>query len=266
MSTNIPDIIIPLLNEYVRKLKTELGNIFYGLYLYNSIALGAFDSKKSDIDFVVILKKDFSMQDVKRLEFIHKGLLKKYPYAKKMEGMYIPFESIGKSNEEIKPYFFIANSKLHLQGPGYYDINYITWWTLKYNGIAFDSPGIKTLHIDVTWENLLETLEYNLNVYWKSKLQKNFIFLIDSYIEFSIMTLCRILYTLKNKTIISKSDSIQFAIKILPSKFHLILKESLRIREDISKASLFRSRIKRAKEAKELIEYIIEYCNFKYNL
>ncbi|QSX05631.1 hypothetical protein JYG23_13305 [Sedimentibacter sp. zth1] len=83
---------------------------------------------------------------------------------------------------------------------GVYLYNSVTWWTLKYNGIPINSPNVK-------WDNIVETMNYNLNSYWKKKLYEKDIFLSDEWIEFAVLTLCRILYTLDNKSITTKIQS-----------------------------------------------------------
>ncbi|GFP76330.1 aminoglycoside adenylyltransferase domain-containing protein [Clostridium fungisolvens] len=263
MNDRIPTIIKSLLFEYESKLKNSFGNKIYGVYLYNSVALGAFDINKSDIDFITILNEEFTAKEIVRLKTIHKELNDKFKYAKRMEGMYITMDKIGKVNDDITPYVYFADNSLH--DYGYYDINYVTWWTLKSNGIGINSPDINELKLDVEWTNIIDNMNYNLNKYWKGKMDKNLIFLTDYWIEFSVLTLCRILYTLENKNIISKTESAKYQMNNLPDSFRLIIQEALRIREGTSKNSLYPLRIKRLNEVKKFINYVIHYCNEKYN-
>ena len=57
-----------------------------------------------------------------------------------MEGMYLTKDKIGKPNSKTKPYLYFCEEKLNSYG--YYDMNYVTWWTLKYKGIPINSPNI----------------------------------------------------------------------------------------------------------------------------
>ncbi|MGL5351892.1 MAG: hypothetical protein ACRDA5_01055, partial [Clostridium sp.] len=74
MTSRIPSIINSLLTEYEAKIKTSFGNKIFGVYLYNSVALGAFDSNKSDIDFITILNEEFSSEQIVKLKNIHREL------------------------------------------------------------------------------------------------------------------------------------------------------------------------------------------------
>ena len=261
MNNSIPSIINPLLLEYESKIKHCFGNKIFGVYLYNSVALGAFDMNKSDIDFITILNREFTNEEIVRLETIHKELNKKFKYAKKMEGMYITIDKIGKINADITPYIYFANNRLH--DYGYYDINYVTWWTLKNNGISINSPSVNNLNLDVEWINVIDTMNYNLNKYWENKIKSNIIFLTNYWVEFSVLTLCRILYTLECNEIISKTEAAKYQMNNLPDNFKLVVQEALRIRENTSKKSLYMLRIKRLKEVKKFINYMIDCYNEK---
>ncbi|KNF10207.1 hypothetical protein CLPU_1c03720 [Gottschalkia purinilytica] len=264
MNERIPNILKPLLNEYVVKLKDCYKDNIFGVYIYNSVALGAFDVNKSDIDILTIINRDFTNEEIVKLKVIHDELKSKFKYAKKMEGMYIRIDNLGKVNSEIEPYVYFENGKLH--DSGYYDINYVTWWTLKNNGIEINSPSISELNIDINWNHILLTMNYNLNDYWKKKSDKKLIFLLDEWVEFSVLTLCRILFTLDNKKISSKCEALKYTMNCVPDDWKLLVKEAMRIRENSSKKSLYKSRIRRSKETKKFIKYIINYCNEKYEL
>jgi len=152
MNIKIPYILKPLLFEYESNLKKYFGNKIFGVYLYNSVALGGFDKNKSDIDFITILNKEFEDKDLSLITLIHNELNYKFKYAKRMEGMYLTKDKIGKPNSIIEPYIYFCDEKLNSYG--YYDINYVTWWTLKYNGIAINSPDVSNLKINVKWDDV----------------------------------------------------------------------------------------------------------------
>ncbi|MDP4144072.1 MAG: hypothetical protein Q8936_06240 [Bacillota bacterium] len=149
MNNRIPSVINSLLLEYESKIKNSFGNKIFGVYIYNSVALGAFDINKSDIDFITILNGEFTNEEIVRLNTIHRELNNKFKYAKRMEGMYITVGKVGKTNADITPYIYFANNRLH--DYGYYDVNYVTWWTLKNNGIGINSPDVNNLKLNFDW-------------------------------------------------------------------------------------------------------------------
>jgi hypothetical protein len=264
MNINIPDILVPMLNEYDKSLRENFPNKIFGIYIYNSVSLGCFNEKTSDIDFITILNEEFEKEDICALEKVHRKISETFEYGNRMEGMYIPNDKVGKLNSEISPYIYFCDDILH--NYGYYDINYITWWTLKYNGIPINSPDVNNISIEVEWSSVIENMNYNLNNYWKDKLSESHIFLEDQWIEFAVATLCRILYTLENKAITSKDKALKYAITIIPKEYSLIIKECLRLRERNLGSSFYSSIFEREHSVKSFIKFIIDICNEKYKL
>ncbi|KOF56015.1 MULTISPECIES: aminoglycoside adenylyltransferase domain-containing protein [Clostridium] len=262
MSENkIPEVARAILDEYVFNLRIYFGSKVFGVYLYNSIALGAFDENKSDIDFVTVLNKRFTDREIQGLRELHRKLTKTFKFAKRMEGMYITIDEVGKCDFELDPYIYFAGGKLH---SGHYDANYVTWWTLGKYGIGVESPDISKLSIETYFDNVLENMDYNLNCYWKSKLNSKIVFFSDGWIEFSVLTMCRIMYTIKNGDVASKVEAAKNIIEDLPKEFRIIVKEALRIRERSDSKSLYTSRFKRGREAKIFIKYVIGCFNNNY--
>lgn len=263
-NTPIPEILIPMLNEYDKSLRENFPNKIFGIYIYNSVALGCFNEKTSDIDFITIINEEFENEDICTVEKVHKKISEAFEYGNRLEGMYITKEKVGKLNSEINPYIYFCDNILHYYG--YYDINYITWWTLKYFGIPINCSDVNSLSIEVDWCSIIENMNYNLNNYWKDKLSENNIFLQDEWIEFAVATLCRILYTLENKAITSKDKALEYAITTIPKEYSLIIKECLRLRKRNSDSSFYRSTFEREHSVKSFIKFIIDICNEKYKL
>lgn len=257
----IPEVVRAMLDEYVFNLRIYFGSKVFGVYLYNSIALGAFDENKSDIDFITVLNEKFTDREIQALREMHRKLSKTFKFAKRMEGMYITMDEVGKCDFELEPYVYFAGGKLH---SGHYDANYVTWWTLSKCGIGIESPEISKLSLETYFDNVIENMDYNLNCYWKSKLNSKLTFFSDKWIEFSILTMCRIMYTIKNGEVTSKVDAAKIIMSDLPEDFETIVKEALRIREMSSSKSLYSSRFKRGRAAKMFIKYVIEYFNNNY--
>lgn len=257
MARNIPDAIKPLMLDFESALRHSFPGKVYGVYLYNSIALGAFDPVKSDIDYIVVLNSDFTEPEAVRLKQIHKYLFRRYRYARKLEGMYIPKGEIGKKSAKIKPHLYYCRQKL--QQKARHNINAVTWWTLLNNGIGVNSPDIRFLKVRIPPEELVESMRHNLNIYWKSKLERRLIFLTDYWVEFSVLTLCRIVYTLENQKVVSKCEAAKTVRESLPEQYRDVVSEALRIREGSGGKSVFRSVFSRRKAVLAFIRHIVEY-------
>jgi Domain of unknown function (DUF4111)/Nucleotidyltransferase domain len=252
----VPSTVQPLLNEYVQQLTYQYDDNILGVYVYNSIALGAYDETRSDIDLLILIKNDFDDNDWNKLYVLHQQLGKKYALAKRMEGMYIKQGDISKVNEEIDPYLYFVGTKLHKKG--HHDLNFVTWYTLKHNGLTVHGSPINKLHIDVTEEQLLRTMAYNLHTYWGGKAKKKLIFLLDGWVEFAVLTLCRVVYTIDTKKVTSKLDAATYTENQIEIAFQLLIQEAVRIRTNTSPQSYYASKIQRAKEVRRFITYIVD--------
>ena len=59
------------LEDLSSSIVTALGSSFVGLYLGGSLALGAFDPKNSDIDFICVTAGDLSSEAIAALDKMH---------------------------------------------------------------------------------------------------------------------------------------------------------------------------------------------------
>ncbi|GEC90773.1 aminoglycoside adenylyltransferase domain-containing protein [Brevibacillus brevis] len=256
MDTRIPENVRLLLHGYTQRLMAELPDVICGVYLYGSIALSGFEEDNSDIDFVTLLHRRLTNEDTETLKNIHHALQNASPLAKRMDGMYIQLDDIGKTNPSLAPYPYVDNGTF--KSSGHYDVNHVTWWILKQQGITVMGKSVEALHISTQWLDVGETMKYNVHDYWSPKGKSMLKFLLDGWVDFAVFTLCRIYYALIHEDIIPKRKAVEQALQELPSEWHLLLKESLRIRYQPNEPSLFSNRIKRAKETQRFIRYICE--------
>ncbi|WP_180953682.1 nucleotidyltransferase domain-containing protein [Bacillus sp. T33-2] len=257
----VPTIIDEFVDNYVRQLTHALSDkVICGVYIYGSIALDAFNLDKSDIDFVVLLNRELNKKEVNTLKDLHSHLNKK-ELGRKLDGMYLQLSSLGKNNRDLPPYPYCSKGVIKT---GYWDVNSITWWVLKHHGITLYGPDISSYDFEVGWDNIVESIKYNINHYWYKKSKNKFLFLFDDMLDFSITTVSRIVCALEEKKIFSKEEAISKLLKRFPERRRLILQEAIRIRQNPNSPSHFRSRLKRAAECRDFILYARAYCNEKF--
>ena len=253
MAAPIPPHIQPLLDAYLHALESLRGH-FYGIYIYGSIALDAFEERESDIDIVALTQLEWTEQELRQLAVVHRRLGKEYPLGKRLEPMYVPLHDMGKYNAQIPPYPYASDGKLH--PAGHFDLNAVTWWTTQHKGIRLFGPEISALPLEVAWENVLDAMHYNLNTYWPGKAQKPHLFLFDEWVMTAVATLCRILTAIEEGEIIAKSAALTRWRGRLPVRWHALIDEAWRIRHASKTPSLYGSRIKRQRETLAFIEYV----------
>src|SRR5207253_390538 len=64
----IPAQVAALLQELTARLPVILGRNLVGIYLYGSLTQRAFNPKRSDVDLIVVTRRDLSAAQFKRLD------------------------------------------------------------------------------------------------------------------------------------------------------------------------------------------------------
>lgn len=234
----------------------------YGLYLYNSVAMGNFEPQYSDVDFVVIIKSKLTNKELSKLKILHDIFGLKYKYGSKLDGMYLQYNMLGQMNDDIEKYPYVKDA--NLCEAGYFDINYVTWWSLKEYEMAIESPSIKGELINISFSDVIQTMKYNLNEYWLSKLRTTEIFEQDMWVEFAVVTLSRIVYTLQGGEIKSKSKSCLYIATEYP-KWNDIIDEALAIRNLKSQSVIDDINVRRDRTV-NFINEMIEHGNSLINV
>jgi predicted nucleotidyltransferase len=170
----IPTPVHPLIDTYLRALE-PLCSHFYGIYLYGSIATGAFEERESDVDIVALTQGEWTTSELAQLQSLHSQLVEAHQLAGRLEVLYIPVRYLGKCDREIAPYPTVRHGEF--SPAGYAHLNSVTWWTVKNKGIRLLGPECSVLPFEISWRDVLETMRDNLNGCWVSKARRPHLFL-----------------------------------------------------------------------------------------
>lgn len=256
----LPEEVTSLMEQYVMGLQDIfLNGKLIGVYVYGSIALGAFHLGTSDVDFVTVTRETVSEFEKLQISDLHKKLSEN-KLGGRMDGMYIPLTDLGKNNQEIEQYVYCADGKVNV---GHWDVNAVTWWTLKNHGITVTGEEASELPFEVSWNRVVETMKYNVEQYWGEKASRTYLFLIEEWVESAVVTMGRILYTLEHKTIVSKDEGLQYMMKSSTDKWIPLLQEVERIRHNKGKKRTI-SIWKRADMTRKYLLSGIEECRKKW--
>ncbi|PGZ93658.1 aminoglycoside adenylyltransferase domain-containing protein [Bacillus sp. AFS029533] len=262
----IPKEINVVLDTYFHYLDVKLPNLIHSFYLYGSITLGAFKNGFSDIDFIAVVKRKVSDDDLIILKEIHKDVQRKFPNSI-LDGWYILNEDIESLNEEGNLCIRFNDGKF--QGLHKFKINSIDAFQLKKYGITVRGLNIDHVDISVNWDTIQTNMRDNLNSYWLSWLKNSKKFPTVKYlslfvslrsIEWGILGVSRLYYTFKEKDITSKVGAGEYVLEAVPKRWHKIIKESMRLRTD-NKKSYYKSIFTRRKDAIDYMEFMIKECN-----
>ncbi|MEO4053971.1 aminoglycoside adenylyltransferase domain-containing protein [Solibacillus sp. CAU 1738] len=265
MDAKIPIPVQNILNTYTSLFHERIPGTLEGLYLYGSIALNAYIDGSSDIDFIAIINRHLTEEEVKIVSDTHQELNNKFKKPV-LDGCYFLWEDIGKKQTETKC-LYVNEGKLSWSN---HVINPITWWILRAKGISIIGPEITSFHFEVDESALAEYVLNNMNSYWLNRMntiekykRKAFLLpnkLVDQEVEWSITGMLRQFYTLREHDIISKLDACKYAIDYIPERWHNIIKEAISIREG-SNIRYCNSKKQRIDDTVQCMNYILDYCN-----
>lgn len=259
LQRKIPNDLQNFIAYFTRNLVNEFGDIISGIYIYGSLAMSAYHEGTSDIDFIVLLGKEMTAEELIRLKRVHEKTNDESQYGKKLDGMYLQLTDISKNSSKLSSYPYCSDGKITT---GHHDVNAVTWWTLKHHGITLYGIPSEKLEIEVKWTDIEENMKGNINHYWAGKLKKPYLFLSAEMAEFTILTLCRVICSLETKEIVSKIEAAERLLLKLPEKWHRIMKEGIIIKNQ--EGSLYKNRLHRAIDCHGFLKYAIEYCQLHY--
>jgi hypothetical protein len=257
MEMVVPVTIQPLIDAYLHVLE-PLHSHFYGIYLTDSIALGAFEELASDIDVITLTQGEWSSLELKQLKTLHTHLIKDYPFGKRLEVCYVPLRYLGvmhsgKQSGVVDPYPVMHDGVFSPASTG--GLNAVTWWIIKHHGLRLLGPERSALPLEVTWKDVLSTMRFNLAVYFARQAKRPYIYLNDVAVEFAVTNLCRIFTTIEEGEIISKSASLTRWRDRLPERWQPLLDEAWRLRHHLKQPSLYRHHFQRMSETLAFIQY-----------
>lgn len=217
---NIPENLSALLDKIANDFPFILENNLVGIYLWGSLTYKAFDETCSDVDCIVVTRKDINEEEFLALENWFEELLKKNSWTEKLDMRFVIDKEFLDKTSKCCGYHF---GKLTCHGS---DGNPIIWVNIGQSGITLWGKPAEEIAPEVTHQCLNEALLLELE-YLKEDLAANagdnsdLAFFHNSY---AVLTACRIFYTARNATLVSKDEASIWAMQKTPKKWHSVIK------------------------------------------
>jgi predicted nucleotidyltransferase len=176
---------------------------FVGLYGYGSLALGDFDPATSDIDFLVVTAGEIDREGIAALEAMHTRLWASGSHwALKLEGRYLPRSALRRyePNNPARPCVNEGRFYLSPEEPDWI----IHRDVLREHPAVVAGPPLAQLIDPVSPDELCGAVRATLREWWTPMLDDPARLRDDAYQAYAILTMCRVLYTLRHGTIVSK--------------------------------------------------------------
>lgn len=171
----LPALVESAVSRYLDLEDRLLPGRVTGFYLVGSLALDAFRPGRSDIDFVAVLDRGLSPDELRRLRAVHllaglvnaaaAGLRGQPLLSGTCNGVFVRAEDLTRPVLEITPVASHAGHQFHV-GRGF-DANPVVWKVLAERGIPIRGDAPATLGLKPNGEALREWNLANLHRYWQ---------------------------------------------------------------------------------------------------
>lgn len=219
-----------VLDHFLARIHALLGSHFYGMYLVGSLALGDFDPRSSDIDFVVVTDTDIGDDLFDSLQNIHAQFAaSSSPWADKIEAIYIPYSALRHAAPNAAPYPQIEKGtplfKAPLESGWVFQCS-----TLRDRGVVVAGPDPRTL-IDPIHPQAMHSAAAEIAGLWLEQAENDPTWLPwlrqrDAQ-TFVILTLCRLLYSLATGSVASKPRAAEWAQQELGEPWATLIERTL---------------------------------------
>ncbi len=209
-----------LLQELLESVQTILGNHFIGMYLEGSLASGDFD-QDSDIDFVVVTDNEILGDLFLALQTMHERIATIESWcATQLEGSYISHHALRRydSNHALHPNIERGKGE-RLKMVQHDDAWVIHRYILREHGVTLAGPAPETLIAPVSPNDLRQAMLAILRGWAVPMLAESAPFRTRGYQSYTVLSLCRILYTLQCGTVVSKPVASRWAQETLGGRW-----------------------------------------------
>lgn len=219
-------------NEIVEVLlanaKETLQDQFVGMYLHGSLATGGFDLG-SDIDVAIVTKEEVSEETFSSLRAMHAQMAALgSPWSTQLEVTYLPQAELRQPHppEKLHPHID--------RGPGEV-LKKIRpesdWSILRHNlrerGIVIAGPATSSLIDPVPSGDLRQAVMDGVPLWFSPILANPSEIAKRGYQSFFVLTICRMLYTLKYAEILPKQAAAEWALSNLDPRWRLLIERAL---------------------------------------
>jgi hypothetical protein len=220
--------------------------------------LGDFDPGSSDIDFLVVTEEELSGEVLELLREMHEAIATSgLPYAKRLEGSYIPRSALRRYDPENARHPTIGvDWEFHV------DQHRSNWILERYivreHGVVLWGPSPKTLIDPILLHELQMAVCEQLRDFWQAQLDGPEWLRPRDYQSFAVLTMCRALYTLRQGIVASKSEAAAWALQELNPQWRPLIERALlwrheHERDDLTETLIF---------LRYAIKYGMRLCRF----
>ncbi len=230
--TGFPEVN-SVVGELLSGVQRTLGDNFVGMYLDGSLAIGGFQSDKSDIDFVVVTDAELFSDAFEVLKTMHQRIAGgASKWGKELEGSYISRRALRYDRRPAAHPYIDRGSVLAMVQPetGYWPIHR---YVLREHGVVLAGPLPRTLIDPVAPQDLRDAVRGILREWWTPMLTEGPLLQNSFYRCYAILTMSRMLYTLRHGTIVTKPVAATWVQGAVDSRWTPLIQRALAWSRDV---------------------------------
>ena len=224
-----------VLDDLVAGATAILGENFCGAYLQGSFAVGDAD-EHSDVDFVVVTHAEVTTHQLAALQAMHKRLhALDVPWAKHLEGSYIPKESLRRLDPARPPYLYLDNGSSRLEWDNHDNTN-VMRWSLREYGISLAGSDLRSLIDPVSADQLRAEVLTTMHEWAPRACESQDRFLAVGEVgtamsrwkqPYVVLSYCRLLHTLSSGRVASKKEAGEWALGALDAEWSSLIQGAM---------------------------------------
>lgn len=251
----------PDVNEILNLLLTHIQPIlqdqFVGMYLFGSLANGGFD-QYSDIDVLFVTDGELSAETFERLKAQHMELAKiESWWDNQQEVSYIPREALRRFDptNNLHPHLDRGTDEvLHWMR---HESDWLTQrYILRERGVLITGPDLKSLIDPVSRDELRQGVIDVLPMWADPIIHDQHLIDARGYQSYCVLTLCRMLYTLQEKDILSKSAAADWALRTLDERWKPLIRRAVTGRQNAGMSADPED----IRETVKMMRFVVDVC------
>ena len=224
----LPPGVRARVTRYLTLLDQAAPGVLDGLYLVGLIALGDFQPRQSDIDFIAVTALPLSAPALDNVETVHRVLAQKTGPA--FDGFYIDRSNLGLPPDPTAILPFELAGHFHRRS-ACFEANPATWAIWRDHGIAIRGPASATLDLSIDPAALIRFEQDNLGYYWTDWVVTHWAGPADAALAaWGVLGVLRLAHVLATERIASKTAAGRWALGHFASSWHPIIDEALAAR------------------------------------
>ena len=221
-TSGIPSPVAAMLRSFTNALDDILRSNLVGVYLYGSLSQGAFDPARSDVDCVVVVRRDLSDAQFRKLGAWLTQAAASDPWIHRLQMQILIKGRLLRPDLRGCLYQFGILKRSGSDG------NPIIWANVLASGVTVTGPKPKTFLPPITDRMVCDALVREVG-YVRSEIADPRSEWRDRplYRAYAVLTLCRILYSYRKGDVVSKPQAARWALRALPKRWQPLIRRAM---------------------------------------